>query len=146
MSGWIKWEAKEGDVRPVADDAVVDVFFPEYYDVDHRAEYGNPADSWIWTGTGNDRLSHYRIHDGTNPPPPSADECGTNPTAPGSDAEMIAELVAALKPFASAGDDLSRPGSKWLDHEDQWRGDMVYLTVGDLRRAAAAIHKAESRQ
>ena len=50
----------------------------------------------------------------------------------------IAELQAALKPFAKAADDF---GDHWLNCEEQWKEGGHGLDVGTLRRARAALEE-----
>ena len=51
----------------------------------------------------------------------------------------IADLEAALEPFAaSAETHFDYEGSKWKDYETHWSGN-AHLSVGDLRRARAAL-------
>ena len=51
----------------------------------------------------------------------------------------VAELEAALKPFADAARRMETEWSVWEDHESHWSGGYAGLTVGDLRAARVAI-------
>lgn len=77
-SGWIEWKAEDQLGCPVAPDDLVDVICWG------KAHYCEEADSWSWADCDTP-ITYYRYHD------------GTNPTPPGSDAWMVAELVAALR-------------------------------------------------
>lgn len=113
----ITWEAKEGAVCPVADGALVDIKCGAISDSIYYAE---KSDEWGWDDVYAP-ITHYRLHDGTNLPDP------------GSDAEMIAELLVALQ-AAEVALEFS------LSYYD---GDG---SVGALKLVRDAIHKAEYRQ